>query len=849
MSRLLELTSRLSESIPADEVARIVVDQAVAAIGAVTALMWKVDDPSTHAVLVGATGNEPGVLERYARIPLEPWLPMADAILRCEPLFFPSRADFRQRYEIAERQVQVSERFHDLSYACLPLVVQGRAVGGVALVFPHPHDFEADERMFLTVLAHHAAQALERAILFEREKTAQAHLERVKQLTAALSSAATLEEIAALATQVGAQALDLAAAAVWSTDEHGDLRLLGSYRTREQVIASVRHIAADSTLPLAQVARERRPLYHERESDVPAEHPGIADAMGRGDAFRSYAMLPLVRGDHTLGVMGFSADRPRRFAPSERALMSSVAEHCADALARARLYDDARRMERRLQSVLERLPIGIFVARPPSGTLVFANHAVTHIWRTDAFPTSVEERCRILKLTFPDGRPIPRDELPMVRALKGEVVDGIEARIERQDGTSGAVQVSAAPVLKDDGSVELAVATFVDVTAEKAALAAADEAGREKDRFLAMLGHELRNPLAPIVTALDLMRLHGAGELERERAVIERQARHLVRLVDDLLEVSRSVHGGLRLERAPIELAVVAADAVEAAGPLIEERQQTLTVSVPSAGLVVDADRGRLAQVVTNLLKNASTYTPHGGQVVLSAHADGAHVTLEVADNGTGIGPDLLPRIFDPFIQGPQGLDRRQGGLGLGLAIARQLIASHDGTIEARSEGPERGTTIIVKLPCRPASSPADAASHDPAQPTARSIGRRVLLVEDNPDAAMLLASALTLAGHDVRTAGDGPSALTLVGSYVPDIALLDVGLPVMDGYELAGQLRRLPGLEKTPLVALTGYARGGDRERALASGFNEHVAKPVPLRDLLDLVDRLSSAGPGDRP
>ena len=154
-----------------------------------------------------------------------------------------------------------------------------------------------------------------------------------------------------------------------------------------------------------------------------------------------------------------------------------------------------------------------------------------------------------------------------------------------------------------------------------------------------------------------------------------------------------------------------------------------------------------------------------------------------------------------------------------------------------------------MKLPCRPASSPADAASHDPAQPTARSIGRRVLLVEDNPDAAMLLASALTLAGHDVRTAGDGPSALTLVGSYVPDIALLDVGLPVMDGYELAGQLRRLPGLEKTPLVALTGYARGGDRERALASGFNEHVAKPVPLRDLLDLVDRLSSAGPGDRP
>jgi signal transduction histidine kinase len=546
LQRLLELTSRLSESIPADEVARIVVDQARAAVGAVTALMWKVEDPPARARLVGATGNEPAVLERYAHIPLEPWLPMGDAMLRCEPLFFPSRTDFRQRYEIAERQLQISEVFRDLAYACLPLVVEGRAVGGVALVFPHPHDFEDDERMFLTVLAHHAAQALERASLFERER---------------------------------------------------------------------------------------------------------------------------------------------------------------------------------------------------------------------------------------------------------------------------------------------------------AARAAADEAGRAKDRFLAMLGHELRNPLAPIVTALDLMRLRGAGVLERERAVIERQARHLVRLVDDLMEVSRSVHGGLRLERAPLELSVVAGDAVEAAGPLVEERHQTLTVSVPTTGLVVEADRGRLAQVLTNLLKNAATYTPQGGHVALSARADGDHVTLEVADNGTGIGPDLLPRIFDAFTQGPQGLDRKRGGLGLGLAIARQLIAGHDGTIEARSAGPDRGTTMVVTLPRRPAPSKADMISRDPAGPTADSIARRVLLVEDNPDAAALLASALALAGHDVRTAGDGPSALKLVEGYAPDIALLDIGLPGMDGYELARQLRRAPSLANTPLVALTGYARDGDRQRALASGFSEHIAKPVPLARLLELVDRLSGA------
>jgi len=475
--------------------------------------------------------------------------------------------------------------------------------------------------------------------------------------------------------------------------------LLGSHGTREPVIESFRHIKSDSDLPLARVARDRRPVYHESEVDILSEPPSIAQAMGRGEAFRSYSVLPLVRDDRLLGVLAFSADKPRRFTPEERAFMASVAEHCADALVRARLYDDARRMERRLQSVLERLPIGILVSRPPDSTLVFANDALTRIWRTDAFPIRGEERCRIMKATFPDGSPMPMTESPVVRALHGEVVDGIEARIERQDGTVGWVQVSAAPVLRDDGTVEVAVATFVDVTAEKAAWDAADEARRAKDEFLAMLGHELRNPLAPIVTALDLMRLRGAGVLERERSVIERQVRHLVRLVDDLLDVSRSTRVGLRLERTPIDLSDVIADAIEVAGPLIEERKQRLTVSVPSTGLVIEADRQRLAQVFTNILTNAAKYTPSTGHVAVSAHADGDHIVLEVADDGIGIAADLLPRIFEAFTQERQGLDRKQGGLGLGLAIARQLVVGHGGTIEARSSGHGRGTSVIVRLP------------------------------------------------------------------------------------------------------------------------------------------------------
>jgi signal transduction histidine kinase/ActR/RegA family two-component response regulator len=849
---LLALTSRLSEPLPADEVARVVVDQAQAAVGALTSIMWIVDDPPTHATLVRSVGHAPEVLNTYKRIPLEPWLPMGDAMLRREPLFFESRAEFRDRYGVAEKLATGREPYRELSYACLPLVVHGRAIGGVSLVFPQTRAFDDDERMFLTVLAHHAAQALERASLFEREKKAHQRMASLEQLASALSSAATVEAVAMLATQVGTESLGLAAAGLWATDDQGDLCLLGEYGMTDENRTTFRRIPMDSTLPAVRVARERRPLWCENERDLESEHPSIATALLRGGAFHAYGALPLVRRDRVLGVLAFSAGRPRRFLPGERAFLSSVAEHCADAIARARLYDDARRTERLLQSVLARLPIGVLVSRPPDSTLVLSNEALARIWRTDSFPVRGEERCRMLKVMHPDGRPMRADS-PVMRALRGEVVEGTEARIERQDGTPGWINVSATPLFRDDGTVEVAVATFVDVTAEKAARAAAEEAGRAKDEFLAMLGHELRNPLTPIVTALDLMRLRGAGVLEHERAVIERQVRHLMRLVDDLLDVSRVARGGLRLELAPVELWDIVADAIEAAGPLVEERNQKLTVSVPRTALVIDADRDRLAQVVTNLLNNAAKYSPPGGEITVSARVDGDHVGLEVADDGAGIPPDVLPRVFDAFTQGRQGIDRKQGGLGLGLAIARQLIVAHGGTIEARSAQAGRGTIMLVRVPRARVPSPRDAPPRKAANARRRHAARRVLVVDDNPDAAEMLAEALAEAGHEVRTAGDGPSALRLVDTFPPNIAFLDIGLPAMDGYELASLLRRVPNLAHTPLVAITGYAQDHDRQRALASGFSEHLAKPLDLDRVLRCIDSLSPAshatvgGPAD--
>ena len=825
--QLLELTTRLSEPLTTEEVSRVVVDQAAAAAGAFIAIMWIVDDPPTHATLVRSIGIDQRLQSRYARIPLEAWLPMGDAMLRHEALFFESRTDFRERYPIAEEGSDLEASF-ELSYACLPFVVHGRAIGGASLVFPGTRGFDEDERVFLTVLAHHAAQAVERASLFEREKATRDRLQRLQQLTAALSSVATVEEIAQLAARVVTDALRVSATVLWATDERGDLHLLGSCGAREFVVESFRHVPADSPLPAARVARERQPVYHESEVDIDVENVTLTDATGRGAAFRAYAALPLVRDDRTLGVLGFSAGRPRRFSAEERSFAATIAEHCADALARARLYGETRRVERRLQSVLERLPVGVIVAGAPEGELVFSNDAMAHLWRADGFPARGEDRGKMLRATFPDGRPLAKEDWPIVRALRGEVVDSQELRITRLDGAEGWIHAQAAPIRRDDGTIEAAVSTAVDVTAEKVARAAADEASRSKDEFLAMLGHELRNPLAPIVTALHLMRLRGGGALERERAVIERQVKHLVRLVDDLLDVSRAVRGKLRLERAPVEVAAVVADAIEVAGPLIEEQKHQLEVSVPRTGLVVDADGDRLAQVMTNLLTNAAKYTPPGGHIRVSAREDGGQVTLEVADSGAGIAPELLPRLFDVFTQGRQGLDRKQGGLGLGLAIARQLIVAHGGSIQARTAGPGRGTTMIVHLPRVARSSPAPGHEREVTRAESHVAARRVLLVDDNPDAAGLLREALTWAGHDVRTAVDGPSTLQLVQTFTPEIAFLDIGLPVMDGYELAQLLRSVPGLADTPFVAVTGYAQDDDRRRALANGFSEHLAKPL---------------------
>jgi signal transduction histidine kinase len=364
----------------------------------------------------------------------------------------------------------------------------------------------------------------------------------------------------------------------------------------------------------------------------------------------------------------------------------------------------------------------------------------------------------------------------------------------------------------------------------------AERATRVKNDFLAMLGHELRNPLAPIVTALQMMRMEGVNT--RAQDVLERQVAHVLRLVDDLLDISRITSGKVELRRERVETSAVVTRALEMSRPLLEQRRNVLTVDVPERGLLVDGDPARLAQVFSNLLTNAAKYSDPGTAIELRANRVGDFVQLSVADHGIGIEPAYLDRVFDQFTQVPQGLDRAAGGLGLGLAIVKSLVERHEGSVRVASEGKGCGSTFIVEVPLCQAPEIQGAATTVVASPPRQVSSARVLVVDDNTDAASLLADVLTAYGHQVQVAHSGPDALRGLTSFTPDAALLDIGLPVMDGYELARALRvQLPRLK---LVALTGYGQPDDRARSSAAGFDAHLVKPVSIANVTRTLEEL---------
>ena len=363
------------------------------------------------------------------------------------------------------------------------------------------------------------------------------------------------------------------------------------------------------------------------------------------------------------------------------------------------------------------------------------------------------------------------------------------------------------------------------------------DADRRKDEFLAMLGHELRNPLAPVTTALQLMRLHNDEPLRvaRARETIERQVEHMTRLIDDLLDVSRITRGKIELRHEAVVLSSLVARAVEGARPVIDERGHRLTLDLPDEPVAISGDPARLEQVLANLLNNAAKYTDAGGRIWVRAFVDAGQVVLSVKDNGAGLTPEMRDHVFDLFVQGPDAGAYARGGLGIGLTLVRRLVEMHNGAVEVRSDGLGEGSEFIVRLPLGVVSQVAPSADATGAGLVALPM-RRILVVDDNVDAADALAELLRDFGHDVRAVHDGPSAIEQAAVHRPDIVLLDIGMPGFDGYEVARRMRTELGLTST-LVALTGYGEANHRRLSREAGFDQHVTKPVDIRKLETLL------------
>jgi CheY-like chemotaxis protein len=366
---------------------------------------------------------------------------------------------------------------------------------------------------------------------------------------------------------------------------------------------------------------------------------------------------------------------------------------------------------------------------------------------------------------------------------------------------------------------------------EREAREMARAADSRKDEFLALLGHELRNPLAPIATAIEVMKLRGAAD--RELPIIERQVRHLIGLVDDLLDVSRVTRGKILLERKRIDVVAAIDDAVEMTAPLMEKKSHSFVIEAPRKQMWVDADPRRLAQVISNLLTNAARYTEAGGRIRVSAFEDvDEHIAVMVEDNGRGIDPLLLPWLFEPFAQGEQLIDRSAGGLGLGLMLVKSLTELHGGSVEVRSEGVGMGSRFIVRLP-------KAVGTFDEEQtpiwlpPLDSKLRHRVLIVDDNRDAANTLGELLETYGCDVAVAFDGPSALEVAAAFLPNVAILDIGLPVMDGYELCARLKSSFG-DSVRMLSLSGYGQEEDRGKSAEAGFVAHLVKPIDATALM---------------
>jgi signal transduction histidine kinase/CheY-like chemotaxis protein len=496
------------------------------------------------------------------------------------------------------------------------------------------------------------------------------------------------------------------------------------------------------------------------------------------------------------------------------------------------------------RAFLERLPAGAYTCDPDGLITYFNQHAVQLWGRSPKLNDPIDRFCGSFKLYAVDGSPIMHDECWMALALKNlREYYGHEIMIERPDGHRLTALAHANPIHNDRGRLIGAVNVLVDISDRKRAEESLKEADRAKNEFLATLAHELRNPLAPIRAAVKILQLKSEPAPESRSAldVIERQTRQMTRLIDDLLDIARITSNKLELRRAPIELSQVIAAAVETSRPLIEQRGHKLIVKAPAVPIHINGDLVRLAQVVSNLLNNAAKYTERGGRIWLESGRNKGAAVIKILDTGVGISAEALPRIFEMFTQASRANESRSG-LGIGLTLVKRLVEMHDGTITAHSDGPGKGSEFIVRVPeALPTTPPAARAAKAKLKSrNARGKPIRILVVDDNQDSADSLGMLMKLLGNDVRIVNDGLAAVAVANEFEPQVVLLDIGLPTLNGYEAARKFRKQPWGAKAVLVAVTGWGEAVDRQKSKKAGFDHHLVKPVEPDVLTTLLASL---------
>jgi signal transduction histidine kinase/ActR/RegA family two-component response regulator len=521
-----------------------------------------------------------------------------------------------------------------------------------------------------------------------------------------------------------------------------------------------------------------------------------------------------------------------------------LARQAADLIERAQANEALRASEKRLLTIIEQLPAGVGVM-DTTGVWTLSN-ALMDQYMPTAIPSRRPDRNSHWRVWDEDGNLNAPENWPCRRALSGEtVMPGLEMLYTDDGGREYWMRVSSAPLHSDSGDIMGACCVVQDTTQLKRAEHALREADRRKDEFLATLAHELRNPMAPIRNGLQILRLARADNeaAEKIHKMLERQVNQMVRLVDDLLEVSRITSGKIELRRELVDLATVLDNAVETSRALIDSAGHRLTISLPHESLVLHADPIRIAQVIANLLNNAAKYTDPGGQIWLTARRERTEAVVTVRDNGMGIPQVMLARIFDLFTQAERTYSRAQGGLGVGLTLVRTLVEMHGGSVEARSEGPGKGSEFEVRLPASwQKREPGDSDRW--AQPSEALSGHRILIVDDNRDAADSLGMLLELYGANVCVVRDGPAALAALDTYRPDVVLLDIGMPGMDGYEVARRAREKPDFHNLTLITLSGWGQEEDRHRSRDAGIDHHLVKPVDVGALERLLANVGKHG-----